>query len=81
QYRVYTKMNVCHDNQIYTDSKTLKFAIVQLVTKAYKYSAGKIDRLDLYVFRDDVRTVIVVKVFGVGIPSQDIKGVFDPYFS
>ncbi|MEC0365262.1 two-component system sensor histidine kinase YxdK [Bacillus subtilis] len=81
QYRVYPKMNVCDDHQIYTDAKWLKFAIGQLVTNAVKYSAGKSDRLELNVFRDEDRTVLEVKDYGVGIPSQDIKRVFDPYYT
>ncbi|MGR3188435.1 two-component system sensor histidine kinase YxdK [Bacillus subtilis] len=81
QYRIYPKMNVCDDHQIYTDAKWLKFAIGQVVTNAVKYSAGKSDRLDLNVFRDEDRTVLEVKDYGVGIPSQDIKRVFDPYYT
>ncbi|MGZ9801777.1 two-component system sensor histidine kinase YxdJ [Bacillus subtilis] len=81
QYRVYPKMNVCDDYQIYTDAKWLKFAIGQVVTNAVKYSAGKSDRLELNVFRDEDRTVLEVKDYGVGIPSQDIKRVFDPYYT
>ncbi|QAW02283.1 HAMP domain-containing histidine kinase [Bacillus subtilis] len=81
QYRVYPKMNVCDDHQIYTDAKWLKFAIGQVVTNAVKYSAGKSDRLELNVFRDEDRTVLEVKDYGVGIPSQDIKRVFDPYYT
>lgn len=74
-------MNVCDDHQIYTDAKWLKFAIGQVVTNAVKYSAGKSDRLELNVFCDEDRTVLEVKDYGVGIPSQDIKRVFDPYYT
>ncbi|MCY7783263.1 MULTISPECIES: two-component system sensor histidine kinase YxdK [unclassified Bacillus (in: firmicutes)] len=81
QYRVYPKMDICDDHQIYTDAKWLKFAIGQVVTNAVKYSAGKSDRLELNVFRDKDRTVLEVKDYGVGIPSQDIKRVFDPYYT
>ncbi|MDR4228401.1 HAMP domain-containing histidine kinase [Bacillus mojavensis] len=81
QYRVYPKMNICDDHQIYTDAKWLKFAIGQVVTNAVKYSAGKSDRLELNVSRDEDRTVLEVKDYGVGIPSQDIKRVFDPYYT
>ncbi|AJC25546.1 MULTISPECIES: two-component system sensor histidine kinase YxdK [Bacillus] len=81
QYRVYPKMDIRDDHQIYTDAKWLKFAIGQVVTNAVKYSAGKSDRLELNVFRDEDRTVLEVKDYGVGIPSQDIKRVFDPYYT
>ncbi|MEC1752283.1 two-component system sensor histidine kinase YxdK [Bacillus mojavensis] len=81
QYRVYPKMNICDDHKIYTDAKWLKFAIGQVVTNAVKYSAGKSDRLELNVSRDEDRTVLEVKDYGVGIPSQDIKRVFDPYYT
>ncbi len=42
-YRVYPKMDIRDDHQIYTDAKWLKFAIGQVVTNAVKYSAGKSD--------------------------------------
>ncbi len=74
-------MDIRDDHQIYTDAKWLKFAIGQVVTNAVKYSAGKSDRLELNVFRDEDRTVLEVKDYGVGIPSQDIKRVFDPYYT
>lgn len=74
-------MNICNDHKIYTDAKWLKFAIGQVVTNAVKYSAGKSDRLELNVSRDEDRTVLEVKDYGVGIPSQDIKRVFDPYYT
>ena len=53
----------------------------KVVTNAVKYSAGKSDRLELNVFRDEDRTMLEVKDYGVGIPSQDIKRVFDPYYT
>ncbi|KXZ13115.1 sensor histidine kinase [Bacillus nakamurai] len=81
QYRVYPKTDILADDKIYTDAKWLKFAIGQVVTNAVKYSAGMSDRLELTVFRDGDKTVLEVRDRGVGIPSQDLKRVFDPYYT
>ena len=67
-------MDIRDDHQIYTDAKWLKFAIGQVVTNAVKYSAGKSDRLELNVFRDEDRTVLEVKDYGVGIPRKTSSG-------
>ncbi|MBT2574937.1 sensor histidine kinase [Bacillus sp. ISL-51] len=81
QYRVYPKTKILAEDKIYTDAKWLKFAIGQVVTNAVKYSAGMSDRLELNVFRDGDKTVLEVRDHGVGIPSQDLKRVFDPYYT
>ncbi|MBY8911955.1 HAMP domain-containing histidine kinase [Bacillus sp. YC2] len=81
QYRVYPKMKILAEDKVYTDAKWLKFAIGQVVTNAVKYSAGMSDRLELNVFRDGDKTVLEVRDHGVGIPSQDLKRVFDPYYT
>lgn len=81
QYRVYPETKILAEDKIYTDAKWLKFAIGQVVTNAVKYSAGKSDRVELTVFRDGNKTVLEIRDRGVGIPSQDLKRVFDPYYT
>ncbi|MCC9021954.1 sensor histidine kinase [Bacillus nakamurai] len=81
QYRVYPETKFLVDDKIYTDAKWLKFAIGQVVTNAVKYSGGKSDRVELTVFRDGDKSVLEVRDRGVGIPSQDLKRVFDPYYT
>lgn len=66
---------------IYTDAKWLKFAVGQVITNAVKYSSGVSDRLELKIFRREDKTVLEIRDHGVGIPSQDLKRVFDPYYT
>ncbi|MCY7970471.1 sensor histidine kinase [Bacillus spizizenii] len=81
EHRVYPKTNILTDDTIYTDPKWLKFAIGQVVTNAVKYSAGMSDRIELTIYQQEDKTVLEVRDYGVGIPSQDIKRVFDPYYT
>ncbi|KMM59506.1 histidine kinase [Bacillus glycinifermentans] len=82
QHRVYPKTHLpAEDAVIYTDRKWLRFAIGQVITNAVKYSAGKSDRIDMTIYRQDGRIVLEIKDYGVGIPSQDVKRVFEPYYT
>ncbi|MCZ0068206.1 sensor histidine kinase [Bacillus sonorensis] len=82
QHRVYPNKHVpAEDAVIYTDRKWLRFAIGQVITNAVKYSAGKSDRIDMTIVRQGERIVLEIKDYGVGIPAQDLKRVFEPYYT
>ncbi|MCY8512786.1 sensor histidine kinase [Bacillus atrophaeus] len=81
QHRVYPKTHIQADDMIYTDAKWLRFAVGQVITNAVKYSSGVSDRLELKIFRREDNTVLEIRDHGVGIPSQDLKRVFDPYYT
>ncbi|MCM3716777.1 ATP-binding protein [Fictibacillus phosphorivorans] len=66
---------------VYSDKKWLHFAIGQIISNAVKYSANKSDKLIFRIEKQGKRILLVIQDFGVGIPSQDIRRVFDPYFT
>ncbi|MCY8181724.1 ATP-binding protein, partial [Bacillus paralicheniformis] len=82
QHRVYPNKQVpAEDAVIYSDRKWLKFAVAQVITNAVKYSSGKSERIDMTIFRNGERIILEIKDYGVGIPSQDLKRVFEPYYT
>ncbi len=82
QHSVYPRKNKEVESDIvYTDQKWLIFALGQLITNAVKYSADSSDHLDIRIFNKGKKVVLEVKDYGIGIPSQDLKRVFDPYYT
>ena len=82
QHRVYPNKQVpAEDAVIYSDRKWLRFSIGQVITNAVKYSSGRSERIDLTIFRKGERIILEIKDYGIGIPSQDVKRVFEPYYT
>lgn len=79
--RVFPEIAVDESLRVYSDEKWLHFLLGQLVTNAVRYSAGTDSRVT-FATRVQGRSVVLdITDRGVGIPPQDIKRVFDPYFT
>lgn len=79
--RVYPEVNMNEPLQVETDEKWLYFMLGQLVTNAVRYSAGKGDKVMITSFIRGHHTVLQVKDRGAGIPKQDMRRVFEPYYT
>jgi PAS domain S-box-containing protein len=67
------------DKMISTDTKVLRSALFNLISNASKYSdAGKQIRLGAVYSEDKV--IIEVQDQGIGIPSLEVKHIFDRFF-
>ena len=66
---------------VYTDKKWLQFAIGQLISNAVKYSAQKSNTIRIRIETRERQRALVIQDFGIGIPPQDVKRVFEPYFT
>ncbi|WP_274654728.1 sensor histidine kinase [Paenibacillus humicola] len=75
------KADADEDLEVYTDVKWLGFVLEQLITNGIKYSKGRGKSLTLSAFRKGDDIVLEVKDEGIGIPPQDIRRVFDPFFT
>lgn len=64
-----------------TDEKWLSFMIIQLLTNAIKYSAGEHKKVEIRTYTHGGQAVLEIKDAGIGIPSTDIRRVFDPFFT
>ncbi len=64
-----------------TDEKWLFFMLSQLVNNAVKYSSGSGKKVHLTTSIANNKAIVEVQDHGVGIPAQDIRRVFDPFFT
>lgn len=79
--RIYPMMSIPETIFIETDQKWFQFALSQIVTNAIKYSKGKNQKIILSALQQENQVFLTVEDFGVGIPSQDISRVFEPFFT
>lgn len=67
---------------IESDEKWLRFVIRQITANAVKYSyKGKDDTIEFIVKRQSTSWTLSICDSGIGIPQQDIKRVFSPFFT
>lgn len=62
-----------------TDEKLIRTMVINLLTNAVKFSPGAA-YVDLFVTADYNKLAIGVKDYGIGIPEQDIKNLFEPFY-
>lgn len=62
-----------------TDKKLIRTMVLNLLTNAVKFSPGAAD-VDLFVTVDYNKLTIGVKDYGIGIPEQDVKNLFEPFY-
>ncbi|WML37318.1 sensor histidine kinase [Clostridium sp. OS1-26] len=79
--RIIPKVEIDEGIEVYSDKKWLKFALGQLIINAIKYSKDKGKELIIKACEDEKEIKLSVIDYGVGIPSKDIKRVFDPFFT
>ncbi|MGA8943233.1 MAG: sensor histidine kinase [Thermoactinomyces sp.] len=79
--RVYPDLLVPKDLLIYSDEKWLAFVLNQLITNAVRYSAGKGNRITFYAGSQGEKAFLEVRDQGIGIPAQDLRRVFEPYYT
>ncbi|SIS54962.1 sensor histidine kinase [Salimicrobium flavidum] len=78
--RVYPKLETTN-TFVETDKKWLEFILHQLMQNAVKYSAGKAQQIVISNYQVEDRYVLEVKDFGIGIPPEDQRRVYDPFFT
>ncbi|MFP4975998.1 sensor histidine kinase [Paenibacillus sp. CN-4] len=67
--------------RVYSDAKWLRFILAQIVTNAVNYSEGSGKTVSFTVRPQDRRLVLEIADQGIGISPEDIKRVFNPYFT
>ena len=69
------------DLKINTDKKWLEFIINQIINNSIKYKKGKDSYIKISAFEQVDKVIIEIEDNGIGIPSKDIKRVFDKSFT
>lgn len=78
---VYPDIQIDPELTVETDVKWLRFVLQQIVTNAIKYSAGTRTKVTATAYTEGRAVVLEVTDRGAGIPKQDVKRVFQPFFT
>ncbi|MGH4123640.1 MAG: sensor histidine kinase [Clostridium sp.] len=79
--RITPRVEIDESIKVYSDVKWLKFVLDQLIINGVKYSKDKGKELIIKALEDGKEIKLSVIDEGVGIPSKDVKRVFDPFFT
>ena len=69
------------DLKINTDKKWLEFIINQIINNSIKYKKDKDSYIKISAFEQSEKKVLEIYDNGIGIPSKDLKRVFDKSFT
>ncbi|MFC4597831.1 sensor histidine kinase [Cohnella hongkongensis] len=78
---VYPDLQVDARLLVESDAKWLGFLVGQLVTNAVKYSADSREKVSFSSFVRGTEAVLEIRDRGIGIPPEDRKRVFQPFFT
>lgn len=78
---VFPVLEVHSDLKVASDAKWLKFIIYQLMTNAVRYSGERGKKVFLSAYRNGKDIILEVRDEGVGIPQEDIRRVFEPFYT
>ena len=66
---------------IHTDKKWLEFIINQIINNSIKYKKGKDSIIKITSIEENEKVILEIYDNGIGIPSKDIKRVFEKSFT
>ncbi|MCH1642285.1 sensor histidine kinase [Paenibacillus timonensis] len=78
---VYPDIRIGEELVAYSDKKWLTFVLGQLITNAVNYSSGVGDKVVFTAYVRGKKTVLDVRDYGIGILTEDIRRVFEPYYT
>ena len=79
--QVYPQLQVDERWRVESDEKWLLFMLNQALVNAVRYSAGKSTKVTVRAYERGKQVVLEVQDYGIGIPPEDIRRVFQPYFT
>ncbi|USG66385.1 sensor histidine kinase [Brevibacillus ruminantium] len=79
--QIYPELAVDEHWVVESDEKWLSFVLNQLLTNAVRYSDKKGSKVTIRSFARGKHVVLEVEDSGIGIPSEDIQRVYQPYFT
>ncbi|WP_106494566.1 sensor histidine kinase [Lentibacillus sp. Marseille-P4043] len=79
--QVFPELSIDETLIVATDQKWLRFVLDQLISNAIKYSHDTSEKVYFTAEVIGEKLALHVRDHGHGIPSQDLKRVFDPFFT
>lgn len=79
--QIYPRIEDTKDYIVETDEKWFQFILTQLIQNAVKYSVADGKYIDIRLGEVDGRTLLEISDQGVGIPKEDMKRIFNPFFT
>jgi two-component system, OmpR family, sensor histidine kinase YxdK len=79
--RVFPEVNMEEDTIVMSDSKWLKFVVMQFITNAVKYTFEENKKIFIGVIKQEDGVVLCVADQGIGIPKSDLSRVTKPFFT
>lgn len=79
--KVFPVMKIEQDYFVESDRKWLTFIINQIIVNAIKYTKNIGKQIQFYTKHEKNTLILCIQDDGIGIPSQDIRRVFQPFFT
>lgn len=79
--QVFPDLSIDTDLMVATDPKWLRFVLNQIISNAIKYSRDASEKIHFTAEPSGKTLALHIRDHGHGIPSQDMKRVFDPFFT
>ncbi|SHJ42895.1 Signal transduction histidine kinase [Clostridium amylolyticum] len=79
--RIIPRVEIEEGIEVYSDAKWMKFVLEQIIINGIKYSRGKGKELVIKAVKNEKEIKLSIIDEGIGIPSKDIKRVFNPFFT
>lgn len=74
---VFPKLSISNGKNIISDPKWIKVILYQIINNAIKYSYEN-KNIEIFIQNENV---IVIKNYGIGIPKEDIKKIFELFYT
>ncbi|HLR75801.1 MAG TPA: sensor histidine kinase [Virgibacillus sp.] len=81
RHEVYPTIKGDKNIVVESDEKWLYFMMMQLIHNAVKYSTRRANEVIISFYASDGKGVFEIKDFGVGIPKEDLKRIFDAFYT
>lgn len=80
---IFPSVDIAEEVKVLTDRKWAKAVIDQIVSNAVKYSKGYSSDNKIFIKSEYIKNnvVLVIEDHGIGIPKQDIRRIFEPFFT
>ncbi|GGM42211.1 sensor histidine kinase [Paraliobacillus quinghaiensis] len=81
RHSVYPKVEINEMLHIYSDQKWLYFVLEQITSNAIKYASKANSQIHFSTHIQESKIQLDISDQGIGIPKQDLKRIFDPFFT